>query len=248
MPLDFTITARCGAARRGRLTTRTAWSRRRPSCRSARSARSRASPRRSWRAAGASIMLANLYHLALRPGIDVDRARSAASTLHRLARADPHRQRRLPGLQPRPTCARSTTAGVTFRSHLDGSPLRFTPEAVVDLQERMGVDIAMVLDECPPWPVDARRRPRPRWQRTAGAGRGAPRARLDAAGPRRRSSASSRAAPIRDLRERAAAELARARLRRLRDRRRRVGEPRGRAARRGRVDRAAACRPAGRAT
>ncbi|HUF78478.1 MAG TPA: tRNA guanosine(34) transglycosylase Tgt, partial [Thermoanaerobaculia bacterium] len=43
--------------------------------------------------------------------------------------------------------------GVTFRSHLDGAAVRFTPESVVDMQRRLGVDVAMVLDECPPWPV-----------------------------------------------------------------------------------------------
>ena len=38
--------------------------------------------------------------------------------------------------------------GVTFRSHLDGSEHRFTPERVVEIQEQLGSDIAMVLDEC----------------------------------------------------------------------------------------------------
>ena len=44
--------------------------------------------------------------------------------------------------------------GVTFRSHLDGTAIRFTPEDVVRWQQRLGVDIAMVLDECPPWPAE----------------------------------------------------------------------------------------------
>ncbi len=64
--------------------------------------------------------------------------------------------------------------GVTFRSHLDGSPLRFTPEGVVDMQERMGVDVAMVLDECPPWPIERERRRPPGsapWPGRAGRGR-----------------------------------------------------------------------------
>lgn len=43
---------------------------------------------------------------------------------------------------------------MTFRSHLDGDLVRFTPESVVEQQERMGVDIAMALDECPPWPIE----------------------------------------------------------------------------------------------
>ncbi len=69
----------------------TAWSRPRPSCRWARSARSRASGRSSSPTAGASIMLANLYHLAVRPGIDViERARrSACASPAGMARSSP---------------------------------------------------------------------------------------------------------------------------------------------------------------
>jgi queuine tRNA-ribosyltransferase len=40
--------------------------------------------------------------------------------------------------------------GVTFRSHLDGSSHRFTPEKCIEIQENLGADIIMVLDECPP--------------------------------------------------------------------------------------------------
>jgi queuine tRNA-ribosyltransferase len=40
--------------------------------------------------------------------------------------------------------------GVTFRSHLDGRKLRFTPERVIEIEENLGADIAMVLDECAP--------------------------------------------------------------------------------------------------
>ena len=99
--------------------------------------------------AGASVMLANLYHLTLRPGIDVieelggihaftgwnrpiltDSGGYQVWSLSPLRKIDPD--------------------GVTFRSHLDGSTVRFTPESVALSQARMGVDIAMVLDECPP--------------------------------------------------------------------------------------------------
>jgi queuine tRNA-ribosyltransferase len=45
--------------------------------------------------------------------------------------------------------------GVTFRNHVDGATLRFTPESVADAQRRIGVDLAMVLDECPPYPAPA---------------------------------------------------------------------------------------------
>jgi queuine tRNA-ribosyltransferase len=43
--------------------------------------------------------------------------------------------------------------GVRFRSHLDGSPHFLTPEKVVEIQEAMGSDIMMVLDDCPPYPA-----------------------------------------------------------------------------------------------
>ena len=44
--------------------------------------------------------------------------------------------------------------GVTFRSHLDGSPNSLTPERAVDVQEKLGSDVAMVLDECLLYPSD----------------------------------------------------------------------------------------------
>ena len=47
-----------------------------------------------------------------------------------------------------------TEEGVRFRSHIDGSPLVFTPENVVDAQRAIGSDIMMVLDECPPGTAD----------------------------------------------------------------------------------------------
>jgi len=43
-----------------------------------------------------------------------------------------------------------TDQGASFRSHIDGTPLELTPERAVDIQQNLGSDIAMVLDECPP--------------------------------------------------------------------------------------------------
>src|SRR3546814_12903605 len=46
-----------------------------------------------------------------------------------------------------------TEDGVTFRSHLDGTPHALTPERAVEIQELLDADITMVLDACPPFPA-----------------------------------------------------------------------------------------------
>jgi queuine tRNA-ribosyltransferase len=98
--------------------------------------------------------------------------------------------------------------GVTFRSHLDGALLRFTPEGVVRLQERLGVDVAMMLDECPPWPV-SRETAEAAWQRTLAWARRAREARTDGgSGGAGALFGIVQGSVFRDLRERAAAEIA----------------------------------------
>lgn len=154
--------------------------------------------------AGASVLLANLYHLALRPGIDVVERLGGlhAFTGWRrpiLTDSGGFQVFSLSGLRA------VDDDGVRFRSHLDGAALRFTPESVVGDQERMGVDVAMVLDECPPWPIEEAAAERS-LERTLGWARRA----LDA---RRRPAETSLFAIAqggvhRRLRERAAAELA----------------------------------------
>jgi queuine tRNA-ribosyltransferase len=103
-------------------------------------------------AAGAAVMLANLYHLALRPGIDtIERL----GGLHRFCGWRRVLVTDSGGFQVFSLAdLRSVDdGGVSFRSHLDGGAIRLTPESVVEMQERIGVDLAMMLDECPPWPV-----------------------------------------------------------------------------------------------
>ncbi len=102
--------------------------------------------------AGASVMLANLYHLTLRPGIDVI---ERLGGLHRFTGWKGPILTDSGGFQvfSLAKLRKMDAGGVTFRSHLDGSKIRFTPESVVESQCRLGVDIAMVLDECPPWPI-----------------------------------------------------------------------------------------------
>ena len=154
-PLTFEVVATCGAARRGRLTTPHGVVETPAFMPVGTLGAVKGVPPPELAAAGASIMLSNLYHLALRPGIEsIERL----GGLHAFTGWPGPILTDSGGFQvfSLSTLRKVDEGGVTFRSHLDGSPLRFTPEGVVDLQERMGVDVAMVLDECPPWPIDER--------------------------------------------------------------------------------------------
>jgi queuine tRNA-ribosyltransferase len=97
--------------------------------------------------AGAQIILANAYHLALRPGAALIRELGG---LHRFMGWDGPILTDSGGYQIFSLAAlrKITDAGVEFRSHIDGAPLFMTPEDVMQLQTDLGVDIMMVLDEC----------------------------------------------------------------------------------------------------
>ncbi len=102
--------------------------------------------------AGAEIMLANLYHLSLRPGIAAIQDLGGIHAFNGwpgpiLTDSGGYQVFSLAELR------KVDEGGVSFKSVVDGSPRRFTPENVIEMQSRLGVDIAMVLDECPPWPV-----------------------------------------------------------------------------------------------
>ena len=101
----------------------------------------------------ANVLLANTYHLFLRPGTPV---LEAAGGLHRFMSWERPILTDSGGYQVYSLAERRKLdpGGVTFRSHIDGSPQRFTPEGVVDIQRSIGPDIQMVLDECPPYPSD----------------------------------------------------------------------------------------------
>ena len=99
------------------------------------------------------MVLANTYHLLLRPGVEsVERM----GGLHRLMGWPGPILTDSGGYQVFSLAARRKLDddGVIFHSHLDGSAHRLTPENVVETQSRYGVDVAMVLDECLPYPVD----------------------------------------------------------------------------------------------
>lgn len=99
---------------------------------------------------GAEIVLANAYHLMLRPG---DKEVRDYGGLH--AMCGYKNQAILTdsgGFQvySLSKLRKVTDEGVKFRSHIDGSLHELSPERLVELQENLGPDIAMVLDECPP--------------------------------------------------------------------------------------------------
>ncbi len=99
---------------------------------------------------GASIVLANTYHLFFRPGVD---AVEELGGLHRFMGWDGPILTDSGGFQVfslRHTIVRADDEGVTFRSVYDGDVARFTPELAADTQRRLGSDIAMCLDVCPP--------------------------------------------------------------------------------------------------
>jgi queuine tRNA-ribosyltransferase len=105
------------------------------------------------RMTGAEMILSNAYHLWLRPGCDVI---AAAGGLHRFIGWDGPILTDSGGYQifSLAALAKVDDDGVAFRSHLDGSSHFLTPEDAIAVQERLGSDVAMILDECPPGDAD----------------------------------------------------------------------------------------------
>ena len=96
---------------------------------------------------GAEMILGNAYHLAMRPGADQI---AALGGLHAFASWQGAILTDSGGFQVFSLAGmrKVTDEGVLFRSHIDGAKRFFRPEDVVDVQEKLGVDVAMVLDEC----------------------------------------------------------------------------------------------------
>lgn len=96
---------------------------------------------------GVTIILGNTYHLYLRPGIDTIKRLGG---LHRYMAWDGPILTDSGGYQifSLARLCQVTDEGVLFRSHIDGSEHRLTPESVVELQQKLGADIIMTLDEC----------------------------------------------------------------------------------------------------
>jgi len=103
---------------------------------------------------GPEMILANTYHLLLRLGTE----RISLGGLHRVMGWQGPILTDSGGYQVYSLAKRRKveTDGVVFRSHIDGSEHRLTPESVIETQASIGVDVAMVLDECLPYPVEPR--------------------------------------------------------------------------------------------
>src|SRR5262249_8339221 len=101
----------------------------------------------------AQIILGNTYNLFVRPGLDVFRQFGG---LHRFMNWNGPILTDSGGYQifSLAKIRKITEEGAHFQNHLDGTPTFISPEIAMEIQATLGSDIAMVLDECPPWPCE----------------------------------------------------------------------------------------------
>lgn len=101
---------------------------------------------------GSGVILANTYHLSLRPGADVV---EKAGGLQKFMNYDGPMLTDSGGFQVFSLSEKRkiTEEGVTFKNHLNGANLFFSPEIAVNIENQLGADIIMSFDECPPYPV-----------------------------------------------------------------------------------------------
>ncbi len=102
---------------------------------------------------GSGIILANTYHLYLRPGHEIVRE---AGGLHRFMNWNRGILTDSGGFQvfSLSPLRKITEEGVSFRSHISGEPLFLSPEKSIEVQNALGADIIMAFDECPPSPAE----------------------------------------------------------------------------------------------
>jgi queuine tRNA-ribosyltransferase len=108
---------------------------------------------RELRELNAPIILGNTYHLFVRPGIEVIKHLGG---LHKFMNWDRPILTDSGGYQifSLAKLRKITEDGVQFQNHVDGTSAILSPEIVMEIQAALGSDIAMVLDECPPWPCE----------------------------------------------------------------------------------------------
>ena len=158
--IQFDVLARDGAARRGRLVTTRGTLETPVFMPVGTAATVKTLEPRDLEALGAGIILANTYHLFLRPGHErIQRlgglhrfmswggsvlTDSGGFQVFSLGERAAGRDRAGPGL------VEIAEEGVTFRSHLDGARHFLSPERAIEIQEALGADVIMAFDECPP--------------------------------------------------------------------------------------------------
>jgi queuine tRNA-ribosyltransferase len=108
---------------------------------------------RELRELSAQIILANTYHLFVRPGIELVRHFGG---LHRFMNWNGPILTDSGGYQifSLAKLRKISEEGAHFQNHIDGTPAFISPEIAMEIQAALGSDIAMVLDECPPWPCE----------------------------------------------------------------------------------------------
>ena len=100
---------------------------------------------------GAGVILANTYHLSIRPGADIVQK---AGGLHKFMNYDGPILTDSGGFQVFSLAEKRKIIeeGVHFKNHLNGDKLFFSPEIAIEIEEKLGADIIMSFDECIPWP------------------------------------------------------------------------------------------------
>lgn len=104
------------------------------------------------KAINSQVILSNTYHLWLRPGADIV---AEAGGLHKFMNYDGPILTDSGGFQvfSLGKIRKIVEEGVHFKNHLNGAPLFLTPEISIDIQNKLGADIIMSFDECPPYPA-----------------------------------------------------------------------------------------------
>jgi len=154
-PIEFIVTASDSGARAGRLKTghgEIATPTFMPV--GTRAAVKAMAPDELW-SMGYRLVLANAYHLALRPGAELVREMGGVARFMGFGGATLTDSG---GFQAMSLAKINSIDenGIRFQSHLDGAPILLTPESAVEIQEQLGADIMMALDECTPYPAEHR--------------------------------------------------------------------------------------------
>ncbi|MDE2228133.1 MAG: tRNA guanosine(34) transglycosylase Tgt [Alphaproteobacteria bacterium] len=154
MSVGFAVTARNGAARRGRIATAHGTVETPAFMPVGTAATVKAMRPEDVSKAGFAMILANTYHLMLRPGAE---RIAALGGLHRFMNWPGPILTDSGGFQVLSLAKLRKIAedGVAFQSHLDGSRHMLAPERAIEIQRLLDADITMVLDECTPFPATA---------------------------------------------------------------------------------------------